>query len=109
MIAAMAARAAAAAGTSIAAVSFTAVLALVRDPAAADVCCRHCGQRPSGSGDPLAQLTAAIEAQPLNRQNRKRTSGRTTAERSKLPTEEATYDLTIVPSNLPKADTSPRT
>jgi hypothetical protein len=25
------------------------------------------------------------------------------------PTEEAAYDLTIVPSNLPKADTSPRT
>ena len=109
MIAAMAARAAAAAGTSIAAVSFTAVLSLVRDHVAADVCCRHCGQRPSGSGDPLAQLTAAIEAQPLNRKNRKRTSGRTTAERAKLPTEEATYDLTIVPSNLPKADTSPRT
>jgi len=109
MIAAMAARAAAAAGTSIAAVSFTAVLSLVRDHVAADVCCRHCGQRPSDSGDPLGKLTAAIESQPLNRQNRKRTSGRTTAERSKLPTEEATYDLTIVPSNLPKADTSPRT
>jgi hypothetical protein len=76
---------------------------------AADTCCRHCGHRPSGSGDPLGQLTTAIEAQPLNRQNRKRTSGRTTAERSELPTEEATYDLTIVPSNLPKADTSPRT
>jgi hypothetical protein len=111
MIAAMAARAAAAAaaGTSIAAVSFTAVLSLVRDHVAADVCCRRCGQRPTSGGDPLGQLTAAIEAQPLNRQNRKRTSGRTTAERSKLPTEEATYDLTIVPSNLPKADTSPRT
>ena len=109
MIAAMAARAAAAAGTGIAAVSFTAVLSLVRDHVAADTCCRHCGHRPSGSGDPLGQLTAAIDAQPLNRQNRKRTSGRTTAERSELPTEEATYDLTVVPSNLPKADTSPRT
>ena len=62
MIAAMAARAAAAAGTSIAAVSFTAVLSLVRDHVAADVCCRHCGQRPSGSGNPLGQLTTAIEA-----------------------------------------------
>jgi hypothetical protein len=54
-------------------------------------------------------LTSAIAAQPLNRQDRKRTSGRTPAERRKWPTEEADYDLTIVPSNLPKADTSPRT
>ena len=44
MIAAMAARAAAAAAASIAAVSFTAVLSLVRDHVAADVCCRHCNQ-----------------------------------------------------------------
>jgi hypothetical protein len=109
MIAAMAARAAAAAGTGLAAVSFTAVLSLVRDHVAADACCRRCGQRPTSGGDPLAQLTAAIAAQPLTRQDRKRTSGRTTAEREKWPTEEATYDLTIVPSNLPKADTSPRT
>jgi hypothetical protein len=34
--------------------------------------------------------------------------GRTTSERSRWPTEEADYNLTIVPSNLPKADTSPR-
>jgi hypothetical protein len=46
MIAAMAARAAAAAGTSIAAVSFTAVLSLARGHVAANTCCRHCGQRP---------------------------------------------------------------
>ena len=103
MIAAM--TAGAAAGTGIAAVSFTAVLSLVRGHVAAGACCRHCGQRPSDSGDPLGQLTAAIQAQPLNRQNRKRTP----AERAQLPTEEATHDLTIVPSNLPKADTSPRT
>jgi Transposase DDE domain/Insertion element 4 transposase N-terminal len=109
MIAAMAARAAVAAGTGLAAVSFTAVLSLVRDHTAADTCCRHCGKRPTSGGDPLAQLTAAIADQPLNRRDRKRTSGRTTAERSKWPTEEATYDLTIVPSNLPKADISPGT
>jgi hypothetical protein len=109
MIAAMAARAAVTAGTGLAAVSFTAVLSLVREHAAADTCCRHCGQRPTSGGNPLDRLTAAIAAQPQNRQNRKRTSGRTTAERGKWPTEEATYDLTIVPSNLPKADTSPRT
>jgi hypothetical protein len=109
MTAAMAARAAAAAGTSLAAVSFTAVLSLVREHVTADTPCRHCGKRPSSAADPLAPLTTAIAAQPLSRENRKRTSGRTTAERRKWPTEEATYDITIVPSNLPKADTCPRT
>jgi hypothetical protein len=109
MIAALAAEAAVTAGTSLAAVSFTAVLSLAREHVAADTCCRHCGQRPTSGIDPLARFTAAITAQPLTRQDRKRTSGRTTAERTKWPTEEATYDLTIVPSNLPKADTSPRT
>jgi hypothetical protein len=109
MIAGMAARAAAAAGTSLAAVSFTAVLALVRDHVAADACCPHCGHRPASAADPLGPLTAAIAAQPPSRENRKRTSGRTKAERKKWPTEEATYDITIDPSNLPKADTSPRT
>jgi len=108
MTAAMAARAAAAAGTSIAGVSFTAVLALVRSHVAADACCPHCGKRPSTAESPLAALAAAIAAQPLNRENRKRTSGRTAREREKWPTEEATYEITIIPSNLPKADTSPR-
>jgi hypothetical protein len=109
MIAALAARAAADAGTSLAAVSFTAVLSLVREHVAADTCCRHCGKRPASADDPLALLTAAITAQPLNRGNRSRTSGRTPAERRKWPAEEATYDITIVPSNLPKADTCPGT
>jgi hypothetical protein len=109
MIAALAARTAADAGTSLAAVSFTAVLSLVREHVTADTCCRHCGHRPAAGGDPLALLTDAITAQPLSRENRSRTSGRTTAERKKWPTEEATYDITIVPSNLPKADTSPTT
>jgi hypothetical protein len=108
MIAALAARAAAAAGTGLAAVSFTAVLSLVREHVAADACCRHCGYRPASPADPLGPLTAAITAQPLARENRKRTSGRTNSERRKWPTEEADYDLTIIPSNLPKADTSPR-
>jgi hypothetical protein len=109
MIAAMAARAAHAAGTGIAAVSFTAVLALVRDHVTADACCPHCGKRPATAGDPLALLTHAIAAQPLNREDRSRTSGRSKTERRKWPTEEATYDITITPSNLPPADTSPRT
>ena len=63
----------------------------------------------NGAENPLAPLTAAIAAQPLNRENRKRTSGRTKAERRKWPTEEAAYDITVTPSNLPKADTSPGT
>ena len=109
MIAALAATTAAAAGTSLAAVSFTAVLSLAREHVAADTPCRHCGKRPSSAGEPLALLTTAIAGQPLSRENRKRTSGRTTTERRKWPTEEATYDITIVPSNLPKADTRPRT
>jgi hypothetical protein len=109
MIAALAAEAAVTAGAGLAAVSFTAVLSLAREHAAADTCRRHCGQRPTSGGDPRARLTSAIAAQPMNRPDRKRTSGRTTAERGKWPTEEADYDLTIVPSNLPKADTSPRT
>jgi Transposase DDE domain/Insertion element 4 transposase N-terminal len=109
MIARLAAATAATAGTSLAAVSFTAVLSLVREHVAADACCPHCGKRPSNAGNPLAILTAAITGQPLSRENRKRTSGRTKAERRKWPTEEATYDITIVPSNLQKADTSPTT
>jgi len=109
MIAALAASAAADAGTSLAAVSFTAVLSLVREHVAADACCPHCGKRPARVDDPLALLTTAIAGQPLSRENRKRTSGRTKAERRKWPTEEAAYDITIVPSNLPKADTSPTT
>jgi hypothetical protein len=109
MIAAMAARAAAAAGTSLAAVSFTAVLALVRDHIAADARCPHCGHRPASAADPLGPLTTAIAAYPLARENRKRTSGRTKTERRKWATEETTYDIHIGPSNLPKADTSPTT
>ena len=109
VIAALAAEAAVTAGAGLAAVSFTAVLSPAREHVAADTCCRHCGQRPTSGGDPRARLTSTIAAQPLNRQDRKRTSGRTTAERGKWPTEEADYDLTVAPSNLPKADTSPRT
>jgi len=107
MTAALAAGAAAAAGTSLAAVSFTAVLSLAREHAAAGRCPR-CGRQPAAQ-DPLAPLTAAIAAQPRNRENRKRTSGRTKTEREKHPTEEATYDITINPSDLPKADNSPTT
>jgi len=46
MIAARPPSAAADAGTSLAAVSFTAVLSLVREHVAADACCPHCGSGP---------------------------------------------------------------
>ena len=46
MIAALAASAAADAGTSLAAVSFTAVLSRVREHVAADACSPHCGSGP---------------------------------------------------------------
>ena len=86
--------------------SFTAVLSLVRSHATACRCCKHCGQRPASANDPLAPLTTAILAHPRDRTDRKRTSGRTPAERRNC-TEEAIYTITIAPSNLPKTDTSP--
>lgn len=46
---------------------------------AADACCPRCGHRPASAGDPLGRITAAIAAQPLARENRKRTK----TERSK--------------------------
>jgi len=82
--------------------SFTAVLSLVRSHATAGRCCMHCGQRPASANDPLAPLTTAILAHPRDRTDRKRTSGRTPAERRNWRTEEAIYTITIAPSNLPK-------
>ena len=107
MIAAIAAQAASSAGLDPGALSFTAVLSLVRSHATADSCCQHCGQRPASANDPLAPLTTAILAHPRDRTGRKRTSGRTPAERRNWRTEEATYTITITPSNLPKTDTCP--
>jgi Insertion element 4 transposase N-terminal/Transposase DDE domain len=107
MIAAIAAQAASSAGLDPGALSFTAVLSLVRSHAIADSCCKHCGKRPASANDPLAPLTTAILARPRDRTDRKRTSGRTPAERRNWRTEEATYTLTIIPSNLPKTDTCP--
>lgn len=104
MIATLAARAAAQAGTDPDAVSFTAVLSLVRAGILGDTCCEHCGKRPS---DPLGRLTSAVTAHPGNRTGRTRTSGRTAAERRTRHTEDATYTITIAPSNLPKTDETP--
>jgi Transposase DDE domain/Insertion element 4 transposase N-terminal len=104
MIATLAARAAALAGIDPDAISFTAVLGLVRAHLQADTCCPHCGRRPAG--DPLARLLADVIAHPRNRTGRKRTSGRTPTERRTGHTEEATYTITTTPSNLPKWDQS---
>ncbi len=99
MIATLAARAAALAGIDPDEISFTAVLGLVRAHLQADTCCPHCGRHPD---DPLARLLAGVLACPRNRTGRKRTSGRTPAERRTRRTEEAIYTITITPSNLPQ-------
>ena len=108
MIAGLAARAAAAASLSPGQICFTAVLSLARAAVTADTCCPHCGKRPAGENAPLAGLDAAILTLPPGRADRQRTSGRTAAERRKWASEPADYTLTIVPSNLPKTDVSPR-
>src|SRR6266513_5410882 len=64
IVATAAARAAAVAGTDPRLIPFTAVLALVRDHVAADVCCRRCGHRPASGNDDLSILNTAIIALP---------------------------------------------
>jgi hypothetical protein len=100
------ARAAAEAGTDPRLIPFTAVLGLVRDHVAADVCCPHCGHRPVSGNDQLSTLNAAVIALPGHRPGRQRSSGRTTAERRTGHTEEVTYTISITESNLPKWDTT---
>jgi Insertion element 4 transposase N-terminal/Transposase DDE domain len=109
IVATAAARAAAVAGTDPRLIPFTAVLALVRDHVAADVCCRHCGHRPASGNDQLSTLNTAIIALPRHRPGRQRTSGRTAAERRTGHTEEVAYTISITKSNLPKWDTTPET
>jgi len=106
MIAALAAKAAALAGIDPDEISFTAVLGLVRARVHAGNRCEHCGRRPGSASDPLGRLLADVIAFPRNRADRKRTSGRTPAERRTRHTEEATYIITITPSNLPQWDES---
>jgi hypothetical protein len=108
MIAGLAARAAATAGLSPGQICFTAVLSLARAAVTAGTCCPHCGKRPARANAPLARLDAAILAHPPGRADRQRTSGRTAAQRRKWTSEPAGYTLTIIPSNLPKTDISPR-
>ena len=107
IIAGLAARAAATAGLAPGEITFTAVLSLARAAVTADTCCPHCHRRSVSGNAPLAELDAAILALPPGRADRQRTSGRTAAERQKWISEPADYTLTIVPSNLPKADVSP--
>jgi hypothetical protein len=102
MVAAAAARAAAEAGTAPKLIPFAPVLALIRDRIAADTCCPHCGHRPVSADAQVIALTAAILTLPRHRDGRKRTSGRTTAERRTGHTEDVTYIIEIVPSNLPR-------
>ena len=106
MTATAAARAAAAAGIDPGLIPFTAVLALIRGHVTADTCCRHCGRRPAGPGDPLADLLAAILAQPRHRPGRQRTSGRTAAERRSRHTEDVDYTIEITIERL-REPTSP--
>ena len=104
MITTLAARAAALAGADPDEISFTAVLSMVRAGIWGDTCCEHCGRRPR---NPLGRLLRSIISSPRNRTGRKRTSGRTAAERRTRHTEDATYTITITPSNLPTWDESP--
>lgn len=99
MIATLAARAAALAGIDPGEISFTAALGLVRAHLHAGARCPHCGRRPA---DPLGRLLIDLIAHPRNRTGRKRTSGRTPAERRTRHTEEVTYTITITASNLAK-------
>jgi len=104
MIAGVAARAAALAGIDPDLIPFTAVLGLARAGIYADTPCGHCGKLPA---DPFSQLIDAVTGLPRHRPGRERTSGRTAAERRTRPTEEATYIITIVPSNLAQWQETP--
>jgi len=108
LIAGLAARAAALAGIAPGQVVFAAVLSLVRAAVTADTCCPHCGKRPASANAPTAGLSTAAAAIPPGRAGRQRTAGRTAAQRRTWISEPADYTITIVPSNLPKADVSPR-
>ena len=107
MTATLAARAAGQASLDPGLIPFTAVLTLIRGHVTADTCCPHCGKRPASGNDPIALLVNQILAQPAHRDRPARTSGRTPFQRQNWHTEEVTYTMTIVPSNLPQADIRP--
>ena len=103
MTATIAARAAGQAGLDPRLILFTAVLALIRGHVTADTCCPHCGKRPASGNEPIALLVNQVLAQPAHGDRPARTSGRTAFQRQHWQTEEATYTITIAPSNLPEA------
>ena len=107
MTATIAARAAGQAGIDPRLIPFTAVLALIRGHVTADTCCPHCGKRPASGNDPIALLVSQVLALPAHRDRPARTSGRTAFQRQNWHTEEVAYTITIVPSNLPKANIRP--
>jgi len=107
MTATLATRAAGQASLDPGLIPFTAVLSLIRGHVTADTCCPHCGKRPASGNDPIALLVNQILAQPAHRDRPARTSGRTPFQRQNWHTEEVTYTMTIVPSNLPQADIRP--
>jgi hypothetical protein len=57
--------------------------------------------------EPIARLLTVILALPRHRPGRKRTSGRTPAERRTRHTEEVAYTIKIITSNLSKWDGNP--
>jgi hypothetical protein len=75
-------------GTEATAISYTAVLAALRDHLAPP--CRACGHHPD-----TGQLTAAITAAPRNRTDRTRTSPRTAQQRQTQHTRDVTHTITI--------------
>jgi hypothetical protein len=107
MTATLAARAAGQVGLDPRLIPFTAVLSLIRGHVTADACCPHCGKRPASGNDPIALLVSQVLAQPAHRNRPARTSGRTAFQRQNWHTEEVAYTITIVASNLPKADIRP--
>ena len=107
MTATLAARTAGQASLDPGLIPFTAVLSLIRGHVTADTCCPHCGKRPASGNDPIALLVNQILAQPAHRDRPARTSGRTPFQRQNWHTEEVTYTMTIVPSNLPQTDIRP--
>jgi len=85
-------------------ISFKLVLTFARAAVTGGTACAGCGHRPSDLRDPGQALAAALAAQPLNRAGRQRTGPRTKAQRETEHTRDVTYTITIVPSNLPKAE-----
>jgi len=56
---------------------------------------------------PYMAKTGRAALNPQSSHGGKRAPGGTVKEREKWSTEETTYEITILPSNLPKAGTSP--